>query len=233
MQGDTPCRTLHPLKIAGNVGDHWGVRLIIVVVLLAGGAVLTVRQAMGHAHRLALSLVLVPMIVLAWFEYENHEADLTMSHAASVLAGRPVHVTCQRLTGTFVDAGAELGYVQWGPGGAPGDETVLKYDACKAVYDWMGSDKQDPSEMEVVAVHVLAHESQHLAGVQSEAVAECYSVQTTEQAALLLGATAAQARALAVQYATQVYPRMPDDYRSADCKDGGMLDLHPDSSAWP
>ena len=28
-------------------------RLIIVVVLLAGGAVLTVRQAMGHAHRLA------------------------------------------------------------------------------------------------------------------------------------------------------------------------------------
>ena len=209
-------------------------RLIVVVVLLAGAGVLGVRQAMGHAHRLALTLVLLPGLLLGLFEFENHRANDVMTHAASVLAGRDVHVTCQRLSGAFVDAGAELGYVAYdGPGGRPGDETVIKYDTCQALYDWMGSDKQDPSQMEVIAVHVLAHESEHLAGITSESVAECYSVQTTERAAELLGATPSQARKLALRYAIEVYPLMPDDYRSDECHDGGRLDLHPDSARWP
>ncbi len=207
---------------------------MIVSVLLAGAGVLGVRQAMGHAHRLALTLVLLPGLLLGFFEFENHRADDLMTRTASALAGRDVHVTCQRLSGAFVDAGAELGYVAYdGPGGRPGDETVIKYDACQALYDWMGSDKQDPTEMQVISVHVLAHESEHLAGVTSESRAECYSVQTTERAARLLGATPAQARAIAVRYATEVYPRMPDDYRSDECHDGGRLDLHPDSPRWP
>jgi hypothetical protein len=209
------------------------VRLIVVVVLLAVAGALAVRQAMGHAHRLAIALALAPGLVLGFFEYEDHRADLAMAQVASVLAGRPVRVTCQRLGGTFLDAGAELGYVRFDAAGRPGDETVLSYDACQALYDWMGSDKQDPTQEQVIAVHVLAHESEHLAGYVDEAVAECRSVQTTEQAAELLGATAAQARALAVRYATDVYPRMPDDYRSDQCRDGGTMDLHPGSSRWP
>jgi hypothetical protein len=209
------------------------VRLAIAIVLLAGGAVLTARQAVGHAHRLALGLVLVPALLLSWWEFEDHRADVLMSHAASELAGRPVHVTCQRLTGTFVDAGAELGYVQWGPDGKPVDETVIKYDPCQALYAWLGSDKQDPSQDEVIAVHIVAHESEHLAGQKDEAVAECYSLQTTQQTAELLGATPEQARALARSYAADVYPYMPDDYRSDQCKDGGTLDLNPDSHDWP
>jgi hypothetical protein len=210
------------------------VRLVIVMVLLAGAGVLGVRQAMGHAHRLALTLVLLPGLLFGFFEFENHRALDLMTHTASVLAGRDVHVTCQRLSGAFVDAGAELGYVAYdGPGGRPGDETVIKYDACQALYDWIGSDKQDPSEMQVIAVHVLAHESEHLAGITTESVAECYSVQTTERAAELLGATRAQARKLALRYAIEIYPRMPDDYRSDECHDGGRLDLHPDSTRWP
>jgi hypothetical protein len=220
------------VKAPEPAADQPRVRLIIVVALLAVAGLLCVRQAMGHAHRLAITLALVPGLVLGFFEYENHRADLVMTRAATVLAGRPVHVSCQRLMGTFVDAGAELGYVRY-ESGHPGDETVLKYDTCQALYDWMGSDKQDPSEAEVIAVHVLAHESEHLAGFIDEAVAECRSVQTTEQAAVLLGSTAAQARALAVRYASEVYPRMPDDYRSDQCRDGGRMDLHPDSSRWP
>jgi hypothetical protein len=209
------------------------VRLAIAIVLLTGGAVLTARQAMGHAHRFALCLVLVPALLLSWWELEDHGADVRMSHAASVLAGRPVHVTCQRLTGAFVDAGAELGYVMWGPDGKPVDETVLKYDTCRALYDWLGSDKQDPSRDQVVAVHVLAHESEHLAGFLDESVAECYSLQTTQEAAELLGASPAQAAALARRYAAEIYPYMPDAYRSDQCKDGGTLDLDPGSHDWP
>ena len=208
-------------------------RLAIAIVLIAGGAVLTVRQAMGRAHRVALSLVLVPALLLSWWETENHQADVRMSQAASTLAGRPVHVTCQRLTGAFVDAGAELGYVMWGPDGRPVDETVLKYDTCQALYGWLGSAKQDPSIEEVLAVHVLAHESEHLAGEKDEAVAECYSVQTTQETAELLGATTAQGRSLARRYASEIYPDMPDGYRSDQCKDGGTLDLDPGSHDWP
>jgi hypothetical protein len=233
MHGDTPCAGVHLSRSRAGGAITDGVRLALAIVLLAGGAVLTARQALGHAHRLALGLLLVPALLLSWWESEDHSADVAMSHAASALAGRPVHVTCQRLTGTFVDAGAELGYVQWGPDGKPVDETVLKYDTCKHLYDWLGSDKQDPSFDEVVAVHVLAHESEHLAGEHDESVAECYSVQTTAETAELLGATREQARALARRYWREVYPYMPDGYRNDQCKDGGALDLQPDTTDWP
>jgi hypothetical protein len=80
---------------------------------------------------------------------------------------------------------------------------------------------------------VLAHEAEHLAGVTSESLAECRSLQTTERTAALLGATPQEARALAVRYATEVYPRMPEPYQSPDCRDGGAMDLNPDDPRWP
>jgi hypothetical protein len=209
------------------------VRLIFVLVALAGAGVLSIRHVMGHRHTIIIPVLLVPALVLGWFEYEDRMADEKLTHAASVLAGRPVHVECQRLGGALLDMGSELGYVAYDANGRPGDTTVIKHDACEALYDWMGSDKNNPTQLEIVSVHVLAHEAEHLAGYTSEAVAECRSVQTTEQAALLLGATAAQARALAVAYWTDVYPYMPDAYRTPDCHDGGSLDLHPNDARWP
>jgi hypothetical protein len=209
------------------------VRLIFVLVALAAAGALAVRHAQGHRHSILIPLLLVPSLVLGWFEYEDRLADQRLTHATSVLAGRPVHVECQRLGGALIDMGSELGYVAYDDNGRPGDTTVIKHDACEALYNWMGSDKSNPTELEIISVHVLAHESEHLAGYTSESVAECRSVQTTEQAALLLGATPAQARSLAVSYATNVYPRMPDDYRSDQCLDGGTGDLHPNDPRWP
>ena len=211
----------------------WEVRLIFVLVALSGAGALTVRHAQGHRHSIAIAMLLVPGMVFGWFEYEDRRADQLLTSVASTLAGRPVHVQCQRLGAALLDMGSELGYVAYDHNGHPGDTTVIKHDACVALHDWLGSDKNNPSDLEMISVHVLAHEAQHLAGYTSEAVAECRSVQTTEQTALLLGASAAQARSLALWYATNIYPRMPDDYRSDQCHDGGTLDLHPDSSRWP
>lgn len=208
-------------------------RLIFVLVALAGAGGFTVRHVMGHRHGIVIPLLLVPGLVLGWFEYEDRMANNKLTHVASVLAGHPVHVECQRLGGALIDMGSELGYVAYDQNGRPGDTTVIKHDACVALHDWMGSDKQNPTELEIVSVHVLAHEAEHLAGYTSEAVAECRSVQTTEEAALLLGATPSQARALAISYDRDVYPRMPDDYRTSDCHGGGSLDLHPDDPRWP
>ncbi len=200
---------------------------------LLGGGWLAVRQTQGHRHRVAIALLLVPGLVLGWFEYEDRRAVQLMSHVASVLSRRPVSVNCQRYSGALVDLGSELGSVQFDENGFPADVTDLKYDACTNLRAWLGSDKKSPTLDQVIAVHVLAHESEHLAGVFNEAVAECNSVQTTERAALLLGATPAQARSLAVVYDTEVYPRMPDGYLSPDCRPGGSLDRHPDDPAWP
>jgi hypothetical protein len=54
---------------------------------------------------------------------------------------------------------------------------------------------------QVVAVHVLTHEAMHLSGQLNEAAAE-----------------------LAAAYWRDIYPLMPDGYRSADCRPGGPLD---------
>ena len=208
-------------------------RLVLVLVALAGAGGLTIRHVQGHRHSIVIPVLLVPALVLGWFEYEDRLANAKITHVATELAGHPVHVECQRLGGALIDSGTELGYVAYDQNGRPGDTTIIKHEACDALHEWLGSDKQHPTELQVISVHVLAHEAEHLAGYTSEAVAECRSVQTTEQAALLLGATARQARLLALRYWIEIYPDMPDDYRTGDCKDGGPLDLHPDDPRWP
>jgi hypothetical protein len=30
-----------------------------------------------------------------------------------------------------------------------------------------------------------------------------------------------------------MYPRLPQEYRSPECRNGGELDIHPESSVWP
>jgi hypothetical protein len=209
------------------------VRLIFVVVLLLGAGALTVRHAMGRRHSIAIPLLLVPGLVLGFFEYEDRLAVQKMSAVASILSGRAVHVNCQRAAGQLVDASADLGDVMVGSDGQVADFTTIKYEACKNLRAWLGSNKTDPTLDQVIAVHVLAHESEHLAGVLPEAQAECISVQRTAETARLLGATPAQADALAATYWEEVYPDMSADYRSDECKDGGAMDLHPDDTSWP
>ena len=38
---------------------------------------------------------------------------------------------------------------------------------------------------------------------------------------------------MAERYAADVYPRMPTNYRSNECVDGGQLDAAPDDPTWP
>ncbi len=82
-------------------------------------------------------------------------------------------------------------------------------------------------------MHTLAHESWHLAGEQSESVAECHALQTTAFVAERLGASPDEAEASARAVLYQLYPQMPSEYQSNDCRDGGPLDLRPQSSLWP
>lgn len=66
-----------------------------------------------------------------------------------------------------------------------------------------------------------------------EARAECFGMQRIRRTAQLLGASLAESSRLATIYLRQIYPEDTPRYRSADCRDSGLLDLHPASSRWP
>jgi len=83
------------------------------------------------------------------------------------------------------------------------------------------------------SVLTLAHESVHVTGNLSEAMAECWGVQTIPTAAVELGRSREEGRYLAELYWKRWYRFRQRPYRSSECRNGGALDLHPDTDLWP
>jgi hypothetical protein len=87
------------------------------------------------------------------------------------------------------------------------------------------------------ALETISHESYHLLGYRNEATAECYGLQSLWYSAVRLGASAHLGETLASLYANQMYPSRRTsahpEYWSAECRDGGKLDLRPALHAWP
>lgn len=83
-----------------------------------------------------------------------------------------------------------------------------------------------------LGVDTVAHESMHRRGYRGEAVTECYAVQHVYEAATELGAGTSYAAVVARQ-AWAAYPAHPARYLSAECRNGGSLDLAPQRSSWP
>ncbi len=72
----------------------------------------------------------------------------------------------------------------------------------------------------------------HMAGITDEAGAECAAVQRDARIAGFLGAAEVHARRLALSYWGAIYPRMPDEYRSADCAADRALDERMANAPW-
>ena len=175
-------------------------------------------------------LALLGLVALVpWFLRERLERELAA--AATVIAGRRVEVNCQSFGEAFVDAGAELGYVRFGPDG-PEPRTLVKREQCAHLADYVASDQSDPSLEQVIAVHTLTHEAVHMSGVANEAETECLALQRDAELAGLLGASSQEGHALAVHYWERHHPRMPDEYRSAECHPGGGLDEGGSVAPW-
>jgi len=85
----------------------------------------------------------------------------------------------------------------------------------------------------LTAVHVLSHESMHLAGAVDEASAECLAMQLDAFVAIRLGADGLFARRMAHEYWTLYHPEQDRAYQSRECREGGALDLFPDRRGWP
>jgi hypothetical protein len=195
------------------------VRFIAAVLLVLGAL-----AAVGFAHR----------------ERRVREQD-TLAAVASDLAGRKVGVHCPGFLGSLVNVRTEGGTVQFDGDGRPADFTKLSPETCKSLrgierYDFscVGRGNCTFKQFRAAwAVHTLAHESFHLRGIQSEAMAECYALQNTAFVAERLGIGDATAQGLQRWVYVRGYPNEPEEYRSEDCRDGGKLDLRPASPVFP
>lgn len=181
---------------------------------------------------LGVGLLVVVALGLSVPSFLRHREEDRLSATASQLVGAKVQVHCQSLGKELVDMGSELGYVKWGPDGVPERQTLIKHAPCARLHDYLTSSRISPSDDEVVAVHVLTHESMHMRGLTDEAQAECAAIQRDAETSRLLGANTDDALALARHYWLSVYPRMPEDYRSSDCHPGGALDEHLPDAPW-
>jgi hypothetical protein len=156
-----------------------------------------------------------------------------LAAAAALVAGRPVEVHCQTLGQAWLSAHAELGYVDVGADGRPEHSTVIALQACDDLSGWLRSDRRTPTRDQVIAVHVITHEAVHMSGEVDEARTECLAVQRDALLARALGDTPERALALARRYWREVYPQMPEAYRSSECGPGLALDQRlPDAPWW-
>ena len=215
---------------------HWlGLGLLISAAVLGLRWMFTRVDTLGRTR--PFPLISVVLLVLAgsaalapWIMRERLEDRL--AKAASKVAGMTVDVHCQSFGEAFTDVGAELGYVKWGPDGVPERHTLIKRDQCGDLSDYLSSDKDTPTRDQVVAVHILSHETVHMMGEKNEAVTECLAMQRNAEMAQALGASPEHARALAAAYWEDVYPSMPDDYRSNECGPGLNLDAGLPDPPW-
>jgi hypothetical protein len=197
--------------------------------------------------RLAVVATLVALVCFLGFRHRRAEAaQHRLAAIASEIAHRSVRVHCQGAFAAAFDVSAEAGSVDFDARGRPADTTELKRSTCSALRRFgrdgtkpefacltRGTACPDDVIRSAWSVQALAHEAWHLAGELDEARTQCFGLQTTAYVAQRLGADRAQAQALATYLYERIYPRMPAEYRSSHCRDGGALDLRRETSVWP
>jgi hypothetical protein len=217
------------------------VLLILAVVAAACACAVVIRwyllryDSLGRRRGfpvISVSLLLVLAIVLALPAFLRHREEAKLDHVASVLVGMPATVHCQTFGQTFTDTTGDLGYVKFDAAGVPEHHTTIMRGPCADLKSYYDGDQAHPSPEEVIAVHVLTHESMHMRGQPVEALAECEAMQRDAETAQLLGATPQEGLALAREYWLVDYPNMSDTYRSSDCALGGSLDEHLPDPPW-
>jgi hypothetical protein len=215
--------------------------LIIAILAAIGAAVVAVRgylrryDTLGRRRRfptISVSVLVVLAVVLALPTFLRDREQSKLGKVASVLVGAHATVHCETFGQTFTETNGDLGYVKFGPDGVPERHTTIMRGPCSDLRHYYDGDQAHPSSEEIVAVHVLTHESMHMRGQPVEAYAECEAMQRDAETAQLLGATPQQGLDLARAYWRNVYPHMPSNYTSTECRAGGSLDEHLPDPPW-
>ena len=166
----------------------------------------------------------------------EHVAERLTRHTdVSVRCGSTLFVNRYILGATPIVNGHAFDYFLM----RPAECTYLSwFDESPARWDPRSCSPSDCKYVDDVvwALQTVAHESYHLLGYTNEAQVDCYGMQSVWFVASNLGASVAEAQALAKLFATQIYPwreRLTPQYWSPECRDGGKYDLRPASHSWP
>ena len=182
--------------------------------------------------RLFVVALLIAAIAFVGFRLTSKRAEeRRLASIAGEIAHHDVSIHCQGRVGELVDVDGEYGSVRFGADGRPEGSARLDRPICTAL-ERLRRGKRVTLDTGSVAVEALAHEAYHLAGVQDEAATQCYALQAMRFVAQRLGAPAEVGDAY-VRAAVARYPTLPEAYRSVECREGGALDLHPETGVFP
>jgi hypothetical protein len=193
-------------------------------------------------RRLAVGLTVIGALALIFWVTETRtgwngldastraEAERRFSEQASRIAGKQVTIRCD-------ESGDYVGAVQHADGVAlvGGSLAYLTPERCLDLYR-LAFKGEVRSSRTARALAVLAHEAWHLRGVRDEGATECYALQTGVEIGERLGLASGTARRMMRQQLVDnaLRSRASPAYRlPADCRDGGRLDLQPQSAAFP
>ena len=191
----------------------------VLTVVAASLVALTARAGWRLAARRASSQV-AAVVALVWWgllalpavaiEVQHHRTQATATAVTRLVSGDPqARAVCTRRTADMLDVSPYAGRVMWDTPNV----AVLRAGTCSDLAAWLRSDRSAPTLKQVMALHVLAHEAVHVAGVRSESVAECQAMQWHTRVAEYLGASPDVAARMAAIYRTQVFPHVPLEYR--------------------
>lgn len=205
---------------------------VIAAALLFLGAASIFEGRRRHSLLFASPVLIVVGLIVGFFAWQKWAVETPATSAARALTGRSVTVECRAWWNEGTDNAAHAGFVRY-DGDEPPKVGYLRRSYCGSLRSWLRSSKDRPTDRQVVAVHVLAHEIGHLTGLRDEPETECWAVQHNAEVAKRLGASPGQAVALQRVYWERMYPNMPPDYRTGACVEDGPLDLSPGDGVWP
>lgn len=206
--------------------------------------------------KLLAFVIAVPLAVIGWQWYGDHRAEQRLGPVGSQVAGRAVEAQCQSFWAALIDVKPRHGEVQFSADGIPEPRFFLIQATCDRLTDFAGNGRHaeldclraiDLASREawravyacgkettktLFALHTLAHEAYHTAGVQDEKATNCYAAQALAFTATALGAEEDEAL-LAARAMTAVLPVQGTTYGTNECVHGGGFDLHPETAAFP
>jgi hypothetical protein len=214
-----------------------GVLTVVAAVLAASSVVAWYRvitrtdEAFGRGFRAVVAGVIsIVAFTAGHFEVAHHLRQQRATEALGVLSEvEGVGANCERFSEELFNLSQYQGYVYY-----DGSNVAhLRRNICHDLWDYANGGQANPTEGQILAVHIVGHEAMHINGVREEAVAECMAVQLNHLIAEELGATPEEARELQRRYYEEYYPRQRSNYISGECREGGALDINPDRTEFP
>lgn len=194
-----------------------GVLTLLVVALAAMSTRALVRLVLGRpTSRLFGVVALVGWLGLsAWataFEARHQVTQLAATRMVRAVTHDPrSSASCERGAAELLDLSTYSGHVDWDHP----DLAQLRASTCADLAGWLASSKRDPTLRQVIAVHVVVHEAEHVRGLYVESEAECAALREDVAVAMAFGATREVAERMLATYRAEVYPYLSDEYRTS------------------